>query len=375
MKKKILAIALSAIILFTAVFASGCTGCFSDTTTTGTKYTFSLIGNIDADYDGHTDEATFERACWDAIKKVADNRNSQESEKWYYKYYPVEEINVKEGESYLALYEAAAKKQLELAIASKAKERATIIIPAERYTSAYTSLKDKLDGVNTVLVGVSRDSEYSKQSSLATQTYAIVIDYALQGYMSGYTAVCDGYTKLGFIGYENAMSKSMLMGYMLGAEAAGTEKNVNVELKYEYVINAQNSDDTINMIKDMYSACDIVMTEDVQLEKQLEQNAGEKAFISTSGAYADKAVFSYAVDHEKLAQTVEEKIKLSNISAEVETFSVFTYKCDEKATFTKADGEELIKNTKSPEYGEAVTDIATLIPTLKQVKASKLSEK
>ncbi len=379
MKRKILAIVICILMTITAVCASSCSGCFSDTTTTGTKYTFSLIGNIDSDYDGENDSFTYEFACWNAITEKAKNHNLTESEKWYYKYYATEDITVKEGESYISLYETAVSKQLELAISSKSKERATIVIPSERYMSAYTKLKDKLGEVNTVLVGVSKESDYSKQSSLATQTCAMVIDYAVQGYMAGYTAVNAGYTRLGFIGYEDNMTKAMLMGYMAGAEKCASEKGMAddcIGLKYEYVINAENSDDTANMIKDMYSTCDIIMPETVGLEQRLADNAGDKAFISVTGKYADMAEFTYAIDYAKLTEKVKKKVELANISAEVTEFSsdIFLYKCKDGFKFTKADGEALILNTKNVEYGQTVTDVQTLIETLAKVNAEKLSK-
>lgn len=379
MKKKIFAIVICVLMVVTAVCASGCSGCFSDTTTTGTKYTFSLIGNIDSDYDGENDSFTYELACWNAITEKAKNHNLTESEKWYYKYYATEDITVKEGENYISLYESAVSKQLELAISSKSKERATIVIPGERYMSAYAQLKDKLAETNTMLVGVSKASEFSKQGSLATQTCAIVIDYAVQGYMAGYTAVSAGYTKLGFVGYEDNMTKSMLMGYLAGAEKCAEEKGLtdgSVIVKYEYVINAENSNDTENMIKDMYSTCDIIMPETVGLEQKLADNAGEKTFVSVSGKCADKAAFSYAVDYAKLTEEVKKKVELANISSEVTELSsdIFLYKCKDNFEFSKADGEELILNTKSVEYPQTVTDVLTLVETLKKVNAEKLSK-
>ena len=64
------------------------------------------------------------------------------------------------------------------------------------------------------------------------------------GYLAGYAAVMDGYTKLGFSGGgggANAACNRYGYGYVQGAEAAAAVKGVNVEMKYSWLYGSNFS--------------------------------------------------------------------------------------------------------------------------------------
>ncbi|MBR5411321.1 MAG: BMP family ABC transporter substrate-binding protein [Clostridia bacterium] len=66
---------------------------------------------------------------------------------------------------------------------------------------------------------------------------AIVYKEQESGYLAGYAAVMDGYTKLGFTGGgggENPAVNRFGYGFIQGAEAAAAEKGVQVEMKYSF---------------------------------------------------------------------------------------------------------------------------------------------
>ena len=61
------------------------------------------------------------------------------------------------------------------------------------------------------------------------------------GYLAGYAAVMEGYTKLGYCGGGGGTNDAVNRygyGYVQGAEAAAAEKGVNVEMKYTYLYGA-----------------------------------------------------------------------------------------------------------------------------------------
>ena len=61
------------------------------------------------------------------------------------------------------------------------------------------------------------------------------------GYLAGYAAVMEGYTKLGFCGGgggTNAAVNRYGYGYVQGAEAAAAEKGVNVDMNYTFLYGA-----------------------------------------------------------------------------------------------------------------------------------------
>ena len=64
------------------------------------------------------------------------------------------------------------------------------------------------------------------------------------GYLAGYAAVMDGYTKLGFCGGgggANAACNRYGYGYVQGAEAAAAVKGVNVEMNYSWLYGSSFS--------------------------------------------------------------------------------------------------------------------------------------
>jgi len=61
------------------------------------------------------------------------------------------------------------------------------------------------------------------------------------GYLAGYAAVMEGYTKLGFCGGGGGTNDAVNRygyGYVQGAEAAAAEKGVNVEMNYTFLYGA-----------------------------------------------------------------------------------------------------------------------------------------
>lgn len=66
---------------------------------------------------------------------------------------------------------------------------------------------------------------------------AIVYKEQESGYLAGYAAVMEGFTKLGFTGGGGGTNPAVNRfgyGFLQGAEAAAAEKNVNVEMKYSF---------------------------------------------------------------------------------------------------------------------------------------------
>ncbi len=61
------------------------------------------------------------------------------------------------------------------------------------------------------------------------------------GFLAGYAAVMEGYTKLGFCGGGGGTNPAVNRygyGYVQGAEAAAAEKNVNIEMNYTFMYGA-----------------------------------------------------------------------------------------------------------------------------------------
>ena len=79
------------------------------------------------------------------------------------------------------------------------------------------------------------------------------------GYLAGYAAVMDGFTKLGFSGGGGGANPACIRygyGYVQGVEAAAAEKDVDVEMRYswEYGDTFSASPDLTAMLKGWYEA-------------------------------------------------------------------------------------------------------------------------
>jgi len=73
---------------------------------------------------------------------------------------------------------------------------------------------------------------------------AIVYKEQESGYLAGYAAVMEGYTKLGFTGGGGGTNPAVNRygyGFLQGAEAAAKEKNVDVTVKYSFLYGSQFS--------------------------------------------------------------------------------------------------------------------------------------
>lgn len=85
-------------------------------------------------------------------------------------------------------------------------------------------------------------------------TVAVAFDSGQAGFLAGYAAVVEGYTKLGFIGQsENEEIKGFGYGFVKGADYAARELGVIVRMKYEYC-ESDDVETVSGMAADMYDA-------------------------------------------------------------------------------------------------------------------------
>lgn len=73
-------------------------------------------------------------------------------------------------------------------------------------------------------------------SDVGDNTYSILYEEHQSGYLAGYAAVKDGYTKLGFAGGMRVPAVEKFgVGFVAGAEYAAKEMGVEIEIRYTYV--------------------------------------------------------------------------------------------------------------------------------------------
>lgn len=245
--KKIIAILLATVMLFALVACGG--GSEDETTTaapTGDDTTTSAPAADVIDYDAIEDNMTsedgkyaiafvtdvgqlkdksFNQGTWEGVKKYASDNGKS------YKYYqPANGDAATDDDRYDAM-KAAADAGAEIIICAGFLQGTALQKAAEEFTDVKFVFIDGwtlADADGNALANVSAVDFQEEQS----------------GYLAGYAAVMEGYTKLGFSGGGGGTNPACCRfgyGYVQGAQAAAAEKNITVDMNYSWEYGASFS--------------------------------------------------------------------------------------------------------------------------------------
>ena len=240
--KKILALLLAALMVFALV---ACGGNGNETTDPSTDNSQPTEDNQPADlsYDdiadtmtsedgkyelafvtdvGQLKDKSFNQGTWDGLKKYAyDNGKS-------YKYYqPANGDQATDDDRYDAM-----------AAAANAGAKVIVCAGFLQGTALAKAAKEFTD-VNFVFIDGWPLSDSKEQ--VLKNVAAVDFQEEQSGYLAGYAAVKEGYTKLGFSGGgagENPACCRFGYGYVQGAEAAAKELGATVEMNYSWEYGA-----------------------------------------------------------------------------------------------------------------------------------------
>lgn len=206
--KKSLSMLLTASLMGTLSLSMvGCAGSSGK----ASGYELALVTDI-----GTIDDKSFNQGAWEGVEGYAKEHNKT------YKYYQP-----------TAKTTAAYVDTIGLAVEGGAK---VVVCPGYLFEPAVYETQDKYPDVKFILLdGEPHNEDYSDYKT-GENTCPILYQEDQAGFLAGYAAVKDGYTKLGFMG-GMAVPAVMRYGYgfVQGAEAAAEEMNVSeLELKYHY---------------------------------------------------------------------------------------------------------------------------------------------
>ncbi len=220
MKKKLLSLLLGTAMVATMLTACGTkeketptVGSGSETTKTEstTGYELALVTDL-----GTIDDKSFNQGAWEGLKKYADENGKT------YKYYQPQEGTT---DSYV--------ETIGLAIEGGAK---LVVCPGFLFEEPIYNVQDQYPEVKFILLdGTPHNNDYSDFKT-AANVMPILFQEDQAGYLAGYAAVKDGYTKLGFMG-GMAVPAVVRFGYgfVQGAEAAALELGITgIDVKYHY---------------------------------------------------------------------------------------------------------------------------------------------
>ena len=167
-------------------------------------------------------EGSVDQSTWLSVKALADE-NGLSSQ-----YYTTKDPS---KDTYLASIQKAVDKGAKF-----------IVLPGSNFETAAYAAQSAYPDVDFLLIdGVPHDENgaYATASNMVSMVFA----EEEAGYLAGYAAVREGYTKLGFLGGQEIPSvKRYGYGFVQGAAAAAAEKEKKVEIRYQYTGSNDASD-------------------------------------------------------------------------------------------------------------------------------------
>ena len=181
------------------------------------KYQIAFITDV-----GQLKDKSFNQGTYDGVKLYADANGKS------YKYYQPANGDNATDDDRIAAFELACQNGAEIVVAAGFLQEAALKAAAEKYPNVNFVF---IDGYPIGFDNVAPISFQEEQS----------------GYLAGYAAVMEGYTKLGFMGGgggTNPACQRFGYGFAQGAEAAAAAKGVKVELNYSWAYGASFSAST-----------------------------------------------------------------------------------------------------------------------------------
>ncbi|MBE6984399.1 MAG: BMP family ABC transporter substrate-binding protein [Ruminococcaceae bacterium] len=163
-------------------------------------------------------DQSYNQACWEGVKEWCSANNAE-----YYYYCPTENSTDSRLDAIgQAVYDGAD----------------AIVLPGYIFGTALIEAQDQYPNVKFIAVDVGEgDLTYDYATYHRPSSNATCITFAEEeaGFLAGYAAVKDGYTKLGFCGgMEVPAVVRYGYGFIQGADLAATENGIDIEINFDY---------------------------------------------------------------------------------------------------------------------------------------------
>lgn len=221
--KKALALAMAAVMALSLAACGGATSSSNSQSTSASESTSSTASESTATTGaeiamitdkGDIDDKSFNQGTWEGIKAYCEE-NGKTCQ--YYK--PADATN----DDYIT--------SIEQAIKDGAK---VVVTPGYLFEIPIYTVQDQHPDVKFVLID-GNPNDGAKEATYKTAENTVGIKFSEQqaGYLAGYAAVMDGYTKLGFLGGQAVPAVvNFGYGYVQGANDAAKELGITVEMMY-----------------------------------------------------------------------------------------------------------------------------------------------
>ncbi|HWT27088.1 MAG TPA: BMP family ABC transporter substrate-binding protein [Mobilitalea sp.] len=222
---------ISLLVVLTMVFSLAACGTKTEGGSSNGKYEIALITD-----KGNIDDKSFNQGAWEGVVKFAEDN------KITHQYIKPEEAS---DAGYLAA--------IDNAVSSGAK---VVVTPGYLFEVPVYEAQTKYPNVKFILLdGAPHTADY-KTYKTESNTASVLYAEEQSGYLAGYAAVKDGYTKLGFMGGMAVPAvQGYGYGYLQGAETAAKELNLAdgaVSVLYHYTGDFAENDTNKAASKTMY---------------------------------------------------------------------------------------------------------------------------
>lgn len=173
---------------------------------------------------GTISDKSFNQSAWEAVEQYAKEKGLGN------KYYKPATFDT-------AGYTA----QIENAVDNGAK---VIVCPGFKFSETIANVQEKYKDVKFILIDATPADAKGNAVDPKDNVYCALYKEQQPGYLAGYAAVKEGYTKLGFMGGIALPAViNYGYGYLQGANDAAKELGINVEVKYAYTGTFNESPD------------------------------------------------------------------------------------------------------------------------------------
>lgn len=182
--------------------------------------------------EGELDDSGFHESSWEGIAEYAD-----ENRITYSYYRPA----------------ADTRQAREEVVRTAAKKGAKIIISqGYPFEEVIAHMQNEYPKIQFLMLDA-KPRKSGQKAELTSNVHCILFREEEAGYLAGYAAVREGYTRLGFLGgKEIAPVQRYGSGFIQGAEYAAMEMEREITLKYQYIDTFLPSDEVQQKSKEWY---------------------------------------------------------------------------------------------------------------------------
>ena len=197
------------------------------------KYEIAFITDV-----GQLKDKSFNQGTYDGVKLYAANNNKS------YKYYMPPNGDQATDEDRISAVKAACDNGAKIVVAAGFMQEGALRAAANQYPDVSFIFIDGYPVQEKATEYDANGNALPNDSPILKNIAGISFQEEQSGYLAGYAAVMEGYTKLGFMGGgggTNPACQRFGYGFAQGAEAAAAKKGVKVELNYSWAYGASFS--------------------------------------------------------------------------------------------------------------------------------------